>query len=120
MAGTFLDYPYHIDGRGRSATTAGDDHVRDMIEQILFTDPNERVMRPDFGCGLKSSVFKPNSVAAAAATQTMVKAALQRWLQTEIEVQDVQVDASDSTLSVTVVYKRRSTGELTADTFRAG
>ena len=50
----FLDYPYAIDARGRSATTAEDDHVRDLILQVLFTNPGERVNRPEFGCGLKS------------------------------------------------------------------
>ena len=47
-----LDYPYHFDGRGRTATTDRADHIRDLIEQVLFTSPGERVMRPDFGAGL--------------------------------------------------------------------
>ena len=47
-----LDYPYHFDGRGRSAATDQLDHIRDLIEQVLFTSPGERVMRPDLGAGL--------------------------------------------------------------------
>ena len=57
-----LDFPYHVDGTGRSATTGAADHVRDLIEQVLFTAPGERVMRPDFGSGLLALVFEPNSV----------------------------------------------------------
>ncbi len=120
MAGTFLDYPFHVDGRGRTATTGVEDHVRDLIEELLFTDPHERVMRPDLGCGLKTSVFRPASVAVMAATQVMVKAALQRWLQDEIAVEQVQIEVEDSTVSVTVVYSLRATGERRADRFQGG
>ena len=56
-----LDHPYHFDGRGRTAATGGADHIRDLIEQVLFTSPGERVMRPDFGAGLLALVFEPNS-----------------------------------------------------------
>jgi phage baseplate assembly protein W len=113
----FLDYPYAIDARGRSATTAEDDHVRDLILQVLFTNPGERVNRPEFGCGLKSLVFMPNSTALAAATQALVKGALQKWLEREIQVEQVEVRAEDATLTVTVVYVRRATGERRVDTF---
>jgi len=68
---TYLDFPFRIDGRGRSGETDTDDHVRDLIWQVLFTSPGERVNRPDFGCGLKTLVFMPNSDALAAATQAM-------------------------------------------------
>ena len=54
---TDVDYPLRVDGRGRTAHTAGDEHIRDLIEQVLFTSPNERVMRPDFGAGLLALVF---------------------------------------------------------------
>ncbi len=54
---TQLDFPYRISATGRSATTGDADHVRDLIEQVLFTAPGERVMRPDFGSGLLALVF---------------------------------------------------------------
>ena len=56
-----IDFPFHSDSRGRTATTDDDDHIRDMIEQFLFTNPGERVNRPDFGSGLLQLVFAPNS-----------------------------------------------------------
>jgi phage baseplate assembly protein W len=117
MDTTYLDFPYHLDGRGRSASTPLDDHVRDLIWQVLFTSPGERVNRPDFGCGLKRLVFMPNSDTLAAATQAIVKASLQRWLQNEIEVEDVAVRATDSRLEVTVSYRRRDTGERRVEAF---
>jgi phage baseplate assembly protein W len=115
----YLDYPFHIDGRGRSAETDEDDHVRDLIHQVLFTDPGERVNRPDFGCGLKQLVFLPNSDALATATQFVVHGALQRWLETVIEVEQVAVTAEEERLLVTVVYRRRNTGERRVDRFSA-
>src|SRR5215831_13251142 len=113
----FLDLPFHIDGRGRSAETAEDDHIRDMIYQILFTDPGERVNRPDFGCGIKQLVFMPNSDALATATQFLVQGSLQRWLDSVIRVESVEVEAVESDLRVTVVYSKRSGGRPRQDVF---
>jgi phage baseplate assembly protein W len=100
----FLDFPFHVDGRGRSALTTADDHVRDLVMQVLFTDPGERVNRPDFGCGLKQLVFAPASDAVAAATEVLIKGALQRWLEGIIEVEQVAVTAEESRLEVAVAY----------------
>ena len=80
----YFDFPYHIDGRGRTAETDEDDHIRDMIHQVLFTNPGERVNRPDFGCGVGQLVFMPNSDALAAATQFLVQGSLTRWLDAEV------------------------------------
>lgn len=99
-----LDFPYHVDGTGRSATTAAADHVRDLIEQVLFTAPGERVMRPDFGSGLMALVFEPNSVQLAATTQYLAQAALQQHLSHLIAVQSVTVEALDASLVATVTY----------------
>jgi phage baseplate assembly protein W len=104
-----LDFPYYINGYGRSATTDLDNHIRDMIEQVLFTSPGERVNRPDFGSGLLQMVFAPNSPELAAATQFLVQGALQQWLGDLILLEGVQVEAIDSTLRVTVQYVIRRT-----------
>ncbi len=115
----FLDFPFHIDGRGRSAETDEDDHIRDMIFQVLFTNPGERVNRPDFGCGIKQLVFKPNSDALATATQFLVQGSLQRWLDSVIQVESVEVEAIEAELRVSVVYSKRSGGGLREDMFTA-
>jgi len=113
----FLDFPFRLDGRGRSAETAEDEHIRDMIFQVLFTNPGERVNRPDFGCGIKQLVFMPNSDALATATQFLVQGALQRWLDSVIQVESVDVEAVDAELSVTIVYSKRSGGGPRRDVF---
>src|SRR5260221_6295521 len=97
----YCDFPYHIDGRGRTAETAEDDHIRDLIYQVLFTNPGERVNRPDFGCGVGQLVFMPNSGALAAATQFLVQGSLTRWLDNVIGVQRVEVVALEERLTVT-------------------
>lgn len=99
-----LDHPYHFDGRGRTATTGALDHIRDLIEQVLFTAPGERVMRPDFGAGLLALVFEPNSSTLAATTQFLVQSGLQRHLSELIAVNAVTVENDDSALRVTVNY----------------
>lgn len=104
-----LDYPIHFDGRGRNAATDDDDHIRDLIEQVLFTAPGERVNRPTFGSGLLQLVFAPNSDALAAATQMSVQSSLQQWLGDLIVVQSVEVENRDSRLEVTIRYVIRRT-----------
>lgn len=102
-----VDYPFHFDGRGRTAETDLDGHLRDLIEQVLFTAPGERVNRPTFGSGLLQLVFAPNSDEVAAATQFLVQGALQEWLGNLIVVDMVQVESEDAALRVTVQYTVR-------------
>lgn len=106
-----IDYPFHFDGRGRTAVTDYEDHIRDMIEQFLFTNPGERVNRPDFGSGLLQMVFAPNSLELAAALQLTIQAGLQRWLGDLIEVQSVLAESQDAILRVEVQYVLKRTGE---------
>lgn len=103
-----IDFPFHVDGRGRTAATDDLDHIRDMIEQLLFTNPGERVNRPDFGSGLLQMVFEPNSTEMAAALQFTLQASLQQVLGNVIQLQAVKVDTIDSTLQVTVQYVVRT------------
>lgn len=112
-----IDYPYHFDGRGRTATTTDDDHVRDMIEQVLFTVPGERVNRPDFGSGLLQLTFAPLSDELASATQFLVQGSLQQWLGDIIAVEQVSVTRDDAVLRVVVEYVVQRTGQRRAETF---
>lgn len=114
---TNIDYPLHFDNRGRSAETGDDDHVRDMIEQLLFTSPGERVNRPDFGSGLLQLVFAPNSPELAAALQFTLQAALQRWLGDVIDVGALAVSSEDATLRVDLSYTVRATGDTRSASF---
>jgi phage baseplate assembly protein W len=115
-----VDFPYHYDGRGHTAEAGDDNHIRDLIEQVLFTSPGERLNRPTFGCGLLQLVFAPNSDELAAATQYLVQGALQQWLGELIQVEDVLVVSDDSSLRVTVQYIVRRTQERVLAQFARG
>lgn len=107
----YLDFPFDFDGSGRAARTDPDDHVRDMIYQLLFTNPGERVNLPDFGCGVLQMVFRPNSDVLAAASQLLIQGSLQQWLGDVVSVQQLQVTAVDEKLQILLVYIRKDTGQ---------
>lgn len=113
----YIDFPYHFDRHGRTATAVYDDHVREMIEQLLFTSPGERVNRPDFGSGLLQMVFAPNSPEVAAALQFALQAALQRYLGDVITVSTLEVSSEDSTLTVELSYVVLATGDARSATY---
>jgi phage baseplate assembly protein W len=113
-----IAFPFQIDYRGRIAIAGQLQHIEDMIEQVLFTSPGERVNRPTFGSGLMQLVFQPNSDPLAATVQFLVQGALQQWLGYLIEINEVEVQNIDSTLSVKVVYTIRLTQQIQEATFQ--
>jgi uncharacterized protein len=115
-----VDFPIHFDSRGRTGTTDDDDHVRDLIEQLLLTSPGERVNRPDFGSGLQDLVFAPNSPELAAALEFSMRAAIQQWLGDLIDVQSLDVQSDDSTVRIQLEYLVRRTGEAVSTVVRGG
>lgn len=115
-----IDFPYHFDTHGRTAKVDYDAHIRDLIEQVLFTAPGERVNRPDFGSGLLRLVFAPNSDQLAATTQYLVQGSLQQYLGDLIQVDAVEVTNEDSTLRVSVRYLVRQTQILQTAEFTKG
>ena len=104
-----MSFPYQFDDRGRTATSAADQHVRELIEQLVLTSPGERVMRPDFGTGLAQLVFAPGGPELAASLQYLVQSAVQGYLADEIAVDDVTVTSLDGAVTVTVAYTVRTT-----------
>lgn len=115
-----IAFPFQVDGRGRTAASTDDAHIREMIQQLLFTNPGERVNRPDFGSGLLQTVFRPNSPELAAGLQFTLQAALQQYLGDLIQVDTVQVESEDNRLHVTVRYMVRRTQQPQTATFTRG
>ena len=112
--------PLSFDATGHTASAGRDDHISQMIGQLLFTRPGERVMRPSLGCALLQLVFAPSSPTAAAAVQATVQASLQQWLGDVIRVDSLQVDAGDARITVTVSYVVLATGAAQQSTFAQG
>lgn len=106
-----IDFPFHFDSRGRTATASDDDHICGMLEQLIFTSAGERVNRPDFGSGVLQLIFAPNSPELAAALQFTLQAAIQRWLGDLIELQALDVQSVDASLTIDVKYIVRRTSQ---------
>lgn len=110
---TSLAYPFAIDeSRGRVLQEPSyPEHVEQLIKQVLFTAPGERVNRPDFGCGLLRMVFAPNDPVTATLAQAQIRHALEEWLGSVLTVEDIVCGARDSTFFVRVVYALRARRE---------
>lgn len=114
-------FPYQFDASGRTAEPASPaDYLSQMVEQVLFTSPGERVNLPDFGSGLLQLAFAPNSVELAASVQFAGQGALQKWLGTALRVLSVAAEAQDQMLTVTVAYMPLNTDVAQVQTFVYG
>jgi phage baseplate assembly protein W len=117
---TDVAYPFAIEARGRTALAAANDHIRQMIEQVLFTEPGERVNRPTFGCGLRQLLFAPNDTALAAALNVTLQSSLQLWLGDLIEIAALEVAAEDAVLTIDLTYVVRATQQRLTTRFTRG
>ena len=113
-----IDFPYRIAVNGRTASTNRSEHIRDMIKQVLFTSPGERVNRPTFGSGLNQLVFEPNNIELLSTVQFLVKGSLQEWLGDVIEVGEVHIEVLDASLSINIHYQEIGTGQEQEVTFQ--
>ncbi len=107
-----LDYPYAVSGTGAPNTTGPEDHLRDLILQVLFTNPGERVNLPEFGVGVQQLVFAPNSDTLRTSAQFLISTNLQRWLGDRIDVSQVTVSSEpgfEETVSIEIFYTTKST-----------
>jgi uncharacterized protein len=108
----FLDYPYGVGGAGTPNTTPADDHLRDLILQVLFTNPGERVNLPEFGVGIERLVFAPSSDALRSSVQFLVSTNLRKWLGDRIDVNQVNVSSdpgAEETVTIEIVYTIKQT-----------
>jgi uncharacterized protein len=110
---TSIQHPFGVDlGRGRLAEEENyAKHIEQMMFQVLFTAPGERIDRPDFGCGVKRLVFAANSEVSAALAQVTVFQALTRWLGAAITVNDVKALAIEERLEISIAYTLKARGE---------
>jgi uncharacterized protein len=111
-AARFLKYPYSVSGNAIPQTTTAADHLRDLILQVLFTNPGERVNLPEFGAGVQRLVFEPAGNAMRASAEFLISTNLQRWLGDRIDVQRVSVtsdDADDGVVTIDISYSEKAT-----------
>jgi phage baseplate assembly protein W len=115
-----IAFPYQFDSSGRTAQANPTQHIQDLIQQVLFTAPGERVNQPDFGCGLLQMVFAPNSAELLTASQFLIQGALQLQLGDIITLNSVNVSANQSSLTVIIQYTVRSTQQQQVVQFSTG
>lgn len=108
----FLKYPYTLGGSGVPTTTTADDHLRDLILQVVFTNPGERVNLPEFGVGVQRLVFEPSGNTLLATAQFLISTNLQRWLGDRITLQQVNVTAipgEENEVTIEINYIKKTT-----------
>lgn len=117
---TRLAFPFAVTALGQSAAVpyGSDAHVRQMLELLVFTMPDERVMRPDLGSPVRQMVFAPGGGPAAIALEAALQAAIQQWLGTVLTLLDLTVtaDEAEGVLDIAITYEVRAsrmTGEVT-------
>ena len=115
-----LNFPFKIGDQGSVAVTDTDSHIRQEIEQILFTNPGERVNLPEFGCGIRNLVFAGNDPTIATTAQFIISQSLQRWLGDKINVELVNVKNEEETLLVEIIFSRKDTSERSNTSVRVG
>ena len=98
----YLAFPFRIGAAG-AATADRAQHVRQQIEQVLFTSPGERVFRPEFGAGVQALVFEPNDSALATVTRKRLVSALAEALQGEVDPRSLSVDVTSEEDKIFVV-----------------
>ncbi len=113
-----IGFPFQISGSGTTRTVSRSGWLRGLIEQVLFTEPGERVNRPDFGTPLNRMIFAPITDETSTGIQAIVQGNLQRYLGEEIEIRDVTVTSQDSALMVTITFADRLTGDQYREKFR--
>ena len=107
-----LKYHFNFDNRGRTETREKiGEFVRDLVELTVMTNPGERVNRPDFGSGLPSYLFEPNSETLATSLEFLIKSNLQRWLQHLVLIEDLAVEGKDANLLINLTYTILATSE---------
>ena len=118
---SFLAFPLRI-GAGGPALSGRLDHVRELIEQLLLTAPGERVMRPDWGIGVRALVFEPAGSALPGVAAKRIRAELADLLVGEVDPRtlDVAIASADDELTVTVAYALATIGRREEHTFVVG
>jgi uncharacterized protein len=87
-----------------------DRHVREMLMQLLLTNPGERIHRPEFGCGIRRLVFSPLNESSASLAQVTVLNALERFMSSVIDTERVDVEFRQETARIKIVYRLKTTG----------
>ena len=130
----YLAFPFRVGGAGGTGGTGGAggsgggvladraQHVRDQIEQVLFTDPGERVFRPDFGAGIRTLVFEPNVSPLWTIARKRLISSLAEALRGEVDPRSLEIDVTGEAekLLVVIAYNLATVGRREEQRFVVG
>ena len=107
LYGSSMSFPPRVGADGRIAWSQGETNVRESVQLILLTEPNERMRLPSFGGGLQRFLFEPNTVQTQSQIQDTITKALALWEPRILVKQvDVEQDPSDPQAAIaTITYQ---------------
>jgi phage baseplate assembly protein W len=114
LFGQGLGFPPRVSADGRLAWSAGEENVRESIRLILLTEPGERLMREEFGCGLRRFLFEPNTATTRQLIRDRITQAIGRWEpRVALETVEVEADADNPRLvAITILFRLVATQAL--------
>lgn len=117
----YLKFPFRVGDDGPLTSTRSQ-HVREQIEQVLFTSPRERVFRPEFGVGIRRLVFEPNNAALWNITRKQLGASLVEALQGEVDPKTLAIDINheDGKLIIDISYMLAAINRSESQQFTVG
>ena len=117
----YLKFPFTV-GRNGPQTSSRSAHVREQIEQVLYTSPKERVFRPEFGVGIRRLVFEPNNAVLWNITRKQLSASLSSALQGEVDPKtlEIKIDHEDNQLIIRISYMLAAINRKESQTFSVG
>ncbi len=114
----YLHYPFKINHLGRTSTANFEEHIRQLIEQVLFTSPGERVNRPDLGSDVLALIFSPDSPKLSTTIAANIRSSLAKYLSDLVTVENIGISHKNSSLAITVKYVIRKTQSKQVTEFR--
>lgn len=114
MFGQGLGFPPRVDADGRLTWSVGEENVRESIRLILLTEPGERLMREEFGCGLRRFLFEPNTVTTRQLIRERITQAIGRWEpRVALEAVEIEADSENPRLvAITILFRLVATQAL--------
>lgn len=116
-----LAFPFRIGDDGRPvAVQSREEHVRDELLQLILTSLGERAFVPEFGTNVRRLTFENLDQATQSLTKATITQALRRWLGGRVEVEELEVTVSESTLVVELRYRLAGAADSRTLRFQRG
>jgi uncharacterized protein len=117
----YMKFPFRVGRDGPRYSTRAE-HVREQIEQVLFTHPGERVFRPEFGAGVRALLFEPNASPLRELARKRLIASLAEALRGEVDPRtlEVEVEQAGERLLIRIAYALAAIGHRESHSLAIG